>query len=154
MCRRHGVFAPSSHRKTLSMTELEHAFLCPSRLSSRNHSDLLLRSFVTRILGPRTPTASTATEGILDCSDAFLIPGGQFLVVNHGICLWDLGIHGGKAPRFRPVAVIPEVMLCCGPTQEGLGISRPTHYGIPARTLRAHEIYPCTNRPHFTLLGS
>ena len=110
------------------MTELEHASLCPSRLSSRNHSVLPLRSFVTRIFEPRIPTASTATEGILDCSDAFLVPGGRFLVVNHGICLWDLGIHGAKAPR-------------------------PTHNGIPARTLRAHEIYPCTNRPHSTLLG-
>ena len=32
--------------------------------------------------------------------------------------------------------------------------SRATRNDIPARTLRAHEVYPCTNRPHFTLLGS
>ena len=138
------------------MTELEHASLCPSRLSSLIHNDIPLRSFVTRILEPRTPSAGTDSEGKLHCSNVFLIPGGRFLVVSsdHGICLWDLGIHGGKAPRFRPVAVIPEVMLCCGPTQDGLGISRATRNDIPARTLRAHEIYPCTNRPHFTLLGS
>ncbi|EDR03747.1 uncharacterized protein LACBIDRAFT_306762 [Laccaria bicolor S238N-H82] len=157
MCRRHGVFAPSFPLEDMSITELEHASLCPSRLSSLIHNDIPLRSFVTRILEPRTPTDS---EGDLCCSSVFLIPGGRFLVVDsaHGICLWDLGIHGGKAPKFRPVAVIPDVMLlCCGPTQDGLGIiliSRRTRHRNPNRTLRAHEIYPCMNRPHLTLLGS
>ena len=164
MCRRQGVFAPSFPLEEMSMTELEHASLCPSRLSSLIHNDIPLRSFVTRILEPRTPSAGTDSEGKLHCSNVFLIPGGRFLVVSsdHGICLWDLGIHGGKAPRFRPVAVIPEVrrsVLCTGPTQDGLGvilISCPSGLvsGPSDRTLRAHEVYPCTNRPHFTLLGS
>ena len=146
----------------MSITELEHASLCPSRLSSLIHNDIPLQSFATRTLEPRTPSVVTNFEEKFHCTDAFLIPGGRFLVVDsthHGICLWDLGIHGGKVPRFRPVAVIPEVgrrLLCTGPTQDGLGIiliSRPTDTSSD-RTLRAHEIYPCTNRPRFTLLGS
>ena len=145
------------------MTELEHASLCPSRLLSLIHNDIPLRSFITRILEPRTPSVVTDYEGSLHCTDAFLIPGGRFLVVNsthHGICLWDLGIHGGKVPRSRPVAVIPEVgrsLLCTGPTQDGLGIiliSYPSSTSEYDRTLRAYEIYPCTNCPRFTPLGS
>ena len=142
------------------MTELEHASLCPSRLSSLIHNDIPLQSFATRILEPRTPSVVTNFEGSLHCTDAFLIPGGRFLVVDsihHGICLWDLGIHGGKAARFRPVAAIPEVgrrSLCTGPTQDGLGIiliSCPT--STSDRRLFAHEIYPCMDHPQFTLLG-
>ena len=166
MCRRHGVFAPSFPLEDMSITELEHASLCPSRLSSLIHNGVPLRSFVTRILEPRTPSLVPNFEENLHCTDAFLIPGGRFLVVNsahHGICLWDLGIHGGKVPRFRPVAVIPEVdrRLLCGPTQDGLGIilvSCPSNSEFGSdpsdRTLRAYEIYPCMNSPQFTLLGS
>ncbi|EDR03746.1 uncharacterized protein LACBIDRAFT_306761 [Laccaria bicolor S238N-H82] len=166
MCRRHGVFAPSFPLEDMSTTELEHASLCPSRLSSLIHNGVPLRSFVTRILEPRTPSIVPTVEGNLHCKNAFLIPGGRFLVVNsthHGICLWDLGIHGGKAPRFRPVAVIPELdhSFLCGPTQDGLGIiliswptSNPSGSNTSDRTLRAYEIYPCMNSPRFTLLGS
>jgi hypothetical protein len=144
----------------MSTTELEHASLCPSRLLSLIHNKIPLQSFVTRILEPHTPSVVTNFEGKFYCTEAFLIPGGRFLVVNsthHGICLWDLGIHGGKAPRFRPVGVIPEVgrSLLCGPTQDGLGIiliSCPT--SSSDGTLRAYEIYPCTDYPRFTLLGS
>ena len=162
MCGRHGVFAPSFPLEDMSITELEHASLCPSRLSSLIHNDIPLQSFATRILEPRTPSAVTNFVGNFHCTDAFLIPGGRFLVVNstqYGICLWDLGIHGGKVPRFRPVAVIPEVgrrMLCTGPTQDGLGIifiSRPTSTSDWDRTLHAHEIYPCMDHPQFTFLG-
>jgi len=155
------VFAPSFPLEDMSITELEHASLCPSRLSSLIHNDIPLQSFATRILEPGTPRVVTNFEGDFHCTDAFLIPGGRFLVVDsicHGICLWDLGIHGGKVPRFRPVAVLPEVghsLLCTGPTQDGLGIiliSRLT--STSDRTLRAHEIYPCTDHPRFTFLGS
>ena len=158
MCRRHGVFAPSFPLEEMSMTELEHASLCPSRLSSLIHNDIPLRSFVTRILEPRTPSVVTDFEGSLHCSNASLIPGGRFLVVNsthHGICLWDLGIHGGKAPRFRPVAAIPEVghsLLCTGPTQDGLGIILISYPTLCDRRLFAYEIYPCMDHPQFSLL--
>ena len=144
----------------MSMTELEHASLCPSRLSSLIHNDIPLRSFVTRILEPRTPSVVTNFERNWRCTDAFLIPGGRFLVVNstnHGICLWDLGIHGGKEPMFRPVAAIPEVgrrSLCTSPTQDGLRIiliSCPA--SISDKRIFAYEIYPCMDHPQFTLLG-
>ena len=88
-----------------------------------------------------------------------LIPGGRFLVVNsthHGICLWDLGIHGGKVPRSRPVAVIPEVgrsLLCTGPTQDGLGIILISYPILSDRRIFAYEIYPCMDHPQFSLLG-
>jgi hypothetical protein len=151
------VFAPSFPVEDMSIAELEHVSLCPSRLSSLIHNEIPLQSFITRILEPRTPSNF---EGDL-YTDAFLIPGGRFLVVNsthHGVCLWDLGIHGGKAPRFRPVAVIPDMnrlLLCSGPTQDGLGIILISwSTSTSDRTLCAHEIYPCTNCPQFTLLGS
>lgn len=156
MCRRHGVFAPSFPLEDMSVTELEHASLCPSRLSSLIHNDIHLQSFITRILEPRCTSVVTN----LGFTEPFLIPGGRFLVVYssiNGISLWDLGIHGGKVPRSTPIAAIPDVMLlCCGPTQDGLGIiliSRPNYCSYD-ETVCAHEIYPCANRPHFTLLGS
>ena len=154
------MFAPSFPLEEMSMTELEHASLCPSRLSSLIHNDIPLRSFVTRILEPRTPSVVANFYENFRCRDAYLIPGGRFLVVDsthHGTCLWDLGIHGGKAPRFRPVAAIPEVgrrSLCTGPTQDGLGIiliSRPT--SSSDKRIFAYEIYPCMDHPQFTLLG-
>ena len=153
------MFAPSFPLEEMSMTELEHASLCPSRLSSLIHNDIHLRSFVTRILEPRTPSVVANFQGKFRCEDAYLIPGGRFLVVNsthHGICLWDLGIHGGKAPRFRPVAAIPEVghsLLCTGPTQDGLGIILISYPILSDRRIFAYEIYPCMDHPQFSLLG-
>ena len=160
MCWRHGVFAPSFPLEHMSIKELEHASLAPSRISSLIRKGAL-RSFVTRILEPRTPSIRKDVETDLECDSAFLIPGGRFLVVNsvcHGICLWDLGIHAGKVPEFSPIAVIQQAYhpcLCTGPTRDGLGIVIISHlHGSSDRELVAHEIYPCTSNPKFTRLGS
>lgn len=160
MCWRHGVFAPSFPLEYMSIKELEHASLAPSRISSLIHKGAL-RSFVTRILEPRTPSIVSNVKTDLKCESTFLIPGGRFLVVNsycHGICLWDLGIHAGKVPEFSPVDVIQQAgyeFLCTGPTRDGLGIVIVSYLKRwDDRTLVAHEIYPCTSNPKFACLGS
>ena len=157
MCWRHGVFAPSFPLEHMSIKELEHASLAPSRILSLIRKGAL-RSFVTRILEPRTPSIRKNVKTDLECESAFLIPGGRFLVINsvhHGICLWDLGTQAGKVLAFSPLAVIKQAKhasLWTGPTWDGLGIVIISY--LSDRALVAHEIYPCTSNPKFTRLGS
>ena len=129
------TFHPIEH---LSPTELENAALSPFRFVNRVDATITAREemepLATRVLVPNL-LPLTRTEGTdipFDCNSIFLIPGGRFMLADttdHGLCLWDLGIHPGSPINPSPLALLHEAS------------GETTRFTSP--TPNAHGVYIC-----------
>jgi len=128
---------PSFPFENMSVKELEHAALSPSRLEDclRNdpYGDKALEP--KRIL-PFEPLDSEAQP--YGCSELYLVPGGRFLFTesarNGHIALWDLGNVGTREDMtWLPIAVIDDdrlIIMHTSPTADGTGLLLATYYGL------------------------
>jgi len=104
--------------ENISQIELEHAAFSPFRFIKYAKDNIPsegdMKSVVTRILKPRLPPVFSTDENVpFKCNTLLLIPGGRFLftdTIQHGVPLWDLGIHAGIPTKLSPLAVLPTTM--------------------------------------------
>jgi len=126
------TFHPLEH---LSRTELENAALSPFRFVNRVKVSITagedVEPFATRVivpnLSPLTPTEGMDTP--FNCNLIYLIPGGRFMfadTTDHGLCLWDLGIHPGSPIKPSPLALLhkasEETTRFTSPTPDAHGV--------------------------------
>ena len=132
----HGIslatFHPLEH---LSPTELENAAVSPFRFVNQVEASTTTREdmepFSTRIIVPNLSPLNP-TEGIdipFDCISIFLVPGGRFMfadTTDHGLCVWDLGIHPGSPIKPSPMALLHkasgEITRFTSPTPDAHGV--------------------------------
>ena len=120
--------------ENISQTELEHVAFSPFKFIKYAKDDNPfqgdIKSVVTRILEPRLPPVFSTDENVpFSCHAVLLIPGGRFLftdTIQHGVPLWDLGIHAGIPMKLCPLAVLPTTMESTvrftSPTPDGHGV--------------------------------
>ena len=137
VCIDHGAFIPSFPFENMSVKELEHAALTPSRLVDRLRNDSCDEALEPEMILPFEPLDSEAPQPYR-CDQLYLVPGGRFLFTesarNGQIALWDLGNVGTtKEMTWLPVAVIddgrPAILDAC-PTANGTGLFLSTCYGL------------------------
>jgi hypothetical protein len=135
VCLMHGINLSTFYPlENISQIELEHAAFSPFRFI-KYAEDIIpsegdSKSVVTRILEPRLPPVFSTDENVpFSCDTVLLIPGGRFLftdTIQHGVPLWDLGIHPGIPMRLSPLAVLPTTMgsfvRFTSPTPDGHGV--------------------------------
>ncbi|EDR11114.1 uncharacterized protein LACBIDRAFT_315527 [Laccaria bicolor S238N-H82] len=133
VCLMHGINLSTFYPlENLSQIELEHAALSPFKfIKYAKASEGDIKPVVTRILKPRLPPVfSTDDEDVpFICVTLLLIPGGRFLfadTMQHGVPLWDLGIHAGIPMKLSPLAVLPTApgsfVSVTSPTPDGHGV--------------------------------
>lgn len=126
------TFHPLEH---LSPTELENAALSPFRFVNQVDASITagedMEPLATHVMVPNL-SPLTPTEGMdipFDCISIFLVPGGRFMfadTIDHGLCLWDLGIHPGSPIKPTPLALLPkasgEITRFTSPTPDAHGV--------------------------------
>ena len=135
VCLMHGINLSTFYPlENISQIELEHAAFSPFRFIKYAKDDVPsegdINSVVTRILEPRLPPVFSTDENVpFSCHTLLLIPGGRFLftdTIQHGVTLWDLGIHAGIPMKLSPLAVLPTTMESfvrfTSPTPDGHGV--------------------------------
>ena len=135
VCLMHGINLSTFYPvENISQIELEHAAFSPFRFIKYAKDDIPfegdIKFVVTRILEPRLPPVFSTDENVpFNCQAVLLIPGGRFLFTDtteHGVPLWDLGIHAGIPMKLSPLAVLPTTMESIvrftSPTPDGHGV--------------------------------
>jgi len=135
VCLMHGINLSTFYPlENISQIELEHAAFSPFRFIKHARDDIPsegdIKSVVTRILEPRLPPVFSTDENVpFKCETLLLIPGGRFLftdTIQHGLPLWDLGIHAGIPMKLSPLAVLPTTtgsfVRFTSPTPDGHGV--------------------------------
>ncbi|EDR03744.1 uncharacterized protein LACBIDRAFT_306758 [Laccaria bicolor S238N-H82] len=136
VCYTDGISLSTFHPiENLSPIELENAAFSPFRFVNRLDASITagenIRPLTTRVLVPDllplTPTESMDIP--FDCYSIFLVPGGRFMLADtadHGLCLWDLGIHPGSPINQSPLAVLHkasgELTRFTSPTPDAHGV--------------------------------
>ncbi|KAH6918158.1 hypothetical protein BKA70DRAFT_1214144 [Coprinopsis sp. MPI-PUGE-AT-0042] len=169
MTQSHGLLSSSFPFQKLSLDELEHLALSPSRMEklilSTSSSD---RNPTARPVQTRCMSLCRNHSGDeldMEVDDLHLLPGGRFLLTHHtgdGIYLWDLGHNAAVPPRMRPLAslhfasgVVDLEMDPPIPTSDRHGVRVVCHwsetsYGAsPANHVGIYELYPASGKPSF-----
>ncbi|KAG6908058.1 hypothetical protein DXG01_006364 [Tephrocybe rancida] len=107
VCHTHGIFEPSFDLKKMTLSEIEHAALCPFRFGSllTTKRPSSIKPLATRLLDNNDETVV----------DIHLIPGGRFLLTQTDelkVDLWDLGYSPASVIKHLPIASLePETAV-------------------------------------------
>ncbi|EDR03742.1 uncharacterized protein LACBIDRAFT_295149 [Laccaria bicolor S238N-H82] len=170
VCLMHGINLSTFYPlENISQIELEHAAFSPFRFIKYARDDIPfegdIKSVVTRILEPRLPPVFSTDENVpFSCHAVLLIPGGRFLftdTIQHGVALWDLGIHAGIPMKLSPLAVLPTTtesfVRFTSPTPDSHGvyvcIEEQVNLNMNTR-MSIYEIYPSSPDVAFRLTHS
>lgn len=166
VCIDHGALMISFPFEDMSVKELEHAALSPSRLVDRLRNGSSDKALEPQRILPFEPLDSEAQP--YSFSWLYLIPGGRFLFTESArkghIALWDLGNVGTREEMtWLPVAVIDDgrlVLMDACPTADETGLLLSTYYVLHPSSFDpwqcqvvTYEIYPSTPDPEFTPKG-
>ncbi|KAG2008242.1 hypothetical protein CC2G_013697 [Coprinopsis cinerea AmutBmut pab1-1] len=163
MCLRNGVRKAWFPLEDMSLPDLEHLALSPSRFLSllKRHNHGTIRPPSIRILNPQVAQTNLTVKTV------FLVPGGRYLVAAYtdnsdiqSASLWDLGCGTTMPLKLAPVAqftfpagfCISEINL----SQDGATILLNGIRKIEAQNASSAQVYtlqPDSEDPQFKLQG-
>ncbi|KIK05835.1 hypothetical protein K443DRAFT_327483 [Laccaria amethystina LaAM-08-1] len=159
-CHTHRLFAPTFPIDSMSARHLESAALSPWRFSA------LMDSSPANTLSPARTRVFDPYGGVLvdededDCSEIVLVPGGRFLLTEHGgLSLWDLGLNTEgtrKMTTTMPIAVHASEdasklsILGVVPAPDCRGLRVIVANG--SMSISVSEIHPAVPKPQFQFI--
>lgn len=159
-CHTHRLFAPTFPIDAMSARHLESAALSPWRFSALMDSSPAntLSPARTRVFDPYGGALVDEDED--DCSEIVLVPGGRFLLTEHGgLSLWDLGLNTEGPRKMTTTMPIAKHASEDGSKLSILGVvPAPECSGLRvivangSMTISVSEIHPAVPKPQFQYL--